>query len=87
MMVMHRGQWSVAEAKARLSELLERARSAGPQTITRNGRETAVVVSVEEWKRRTERRGTLADFLNASPLPGSGLSLRRPKHRGRKLSL
>jgi prevent-host-death family protein len=64
--------WTVAEAKAKFSQVIERART-GPQTITRNGRPAAVVVSVEEWQRRTSRAGTLADFLAASPLRGSGL--------------
>ena len=42
------GNWTVAKAKARLSQLIEQARSKGPQTITRHGRAEAVVVSVEE---------------------------------------
>jgi antitoxin (DNA-binding transcriptional repressor) of toxin-antitoxin stability system len=33
--------WSVADAKARLSELLDRAIDSGPQAITRRGREIA----------------------------------------------
>lgn len=69
--------WSVANAKARLSEVLDRARSEGPQTITRNGRTAAVVVSAEEWERRTKQRGSLGDFLANSPLKGSGLNLER----------
>lgn len=79
--------WTVAEAKAKLSEVLERAASDGPQTITRNGRKTAVVVAVEEWERKTRRRGTLADFFAASPLRGSGLKIRRRKDRPRKINL
>ena len=70
--------WNVASAKARFSEMLERARTQGPQTITRNGRDTAVVVSVEEWERRTKPRVPLGDFLANSPLRGSGLDLERP---------
>ena len=34
--------WTVAEAKAKFSEIIERAMSEGPQTITRNGRTAAV---------------------------------------------
>jgi prevent-host-death family protein len=30
--------WSVAEAKARFSEMIERALTDGPQTITRKGK-------------------------------------------------
>jgi hypothetical protein len=29
--------WTVAEAKARLSEVIDRAATKGPQTVTRNG--------------------------------------------------
>lgn len=72
-------QWTVAEAKARLSELIARAAAAGPQQITRNGKPAAVVVSVDEWERKTRREGTLADFFAASPLCDSGLSVERDR--------
>jgi prevent-host-death family protein len=79
--------WSVAEAKARLSEVIDRALKQGPQTITRNGRPTVVVVSTEEWTRRTGRKGTLAEFFAASPLPGSGLEIERPPGGTREVEL
>lgn len=69
--------WTVAEAKARLSELLERARNQGPQTITRRGRVAAVVVSPQEWERRSKRVGNLAEFLLNSPLRDSGIAIAR----------
>jgi prevent-host-death family protein len=84
---MSDGKWTVAEAKARFSELLETARSHGPQTITRNGREAAVIVSPEEWDRKTRRSGSLAEFLKDSPLRGSGLQTTRLKGRPRKTAL
>jgi len=55
--------WTVAEAKAKFSELLDKAKSQGPQKITKHGRTTAVVVAAEEWDRKAERRGNLAEFL------------------------
>lgn len=79
--------WSVAEAKARLSEVIERAVAGDPQTITRNGREAVVVVDAVEWKRRTERKGTLADFLAASPLRKAGLDIQRIKGRLRDVDV
>ena len=79
--------WTVAEAKAKFSEVIERALSDGPQTITRNGRTTAVVVGAEEWERKTKRVGNLAEFFAASPLRGSGLKFRRSKERARKIEL
>src|SRR6266436_10084398 len=79
--------WTVAEAKAKFSQVIERAMSEGPQTITRKGRTAAVVVGAEEWQRKTKRVGNLAEFFAASPLRGSGLKLRRLKDRARKISL
>jgi prevent-host-death family protein len=79
--------WTVAEAKAKFSEIIERAMSDGPQTITRNGREAAVVVGVEEWQRKTKRVGNLAEFFAESPLRESGLKIRRLKGQPRKINL
>ena len=84
---MSEDTWTVAEAKAKLSEVLKRAQSDGPQTITRHGRRTAVVVAAEEWERKTKRRGNLAEFFAASPLRGSGLKIERIRGRLRKVDL
>lgn len=79
--------WTIAEAKAKFSEVIDRAETEGPQTITRNGRTTAVIVGAEEWQRKTRRVGNLAEFFAASPLRGSGLRLRRKKDRPSKINL
>lgn len=79
--------WTVARAKARLSEVIERAMAGEPQTITRNGKTAVVVVDADEWKRRTERKGTLADFLAASPLRDAGLATSRIKGRLRDVDI
>ena len=79
--------WTVAEAKAKFSEMIERAMSEGPQTISRNGKTAAVVVGAEEWERKTKRVGNLAEFFAASPLRGSRLKIHRLKHRPRKITL
>ena len=71
--------WTVAEAKAKFSEVLEKAEKEGPQRITRRGEETAVVVSKKEWERRTKRKGTLLEFFANSPLRGSGIKIERMK--------
>ena len=49
----------------------------GPQVITRRGEEIAVVVSIEEWYRKSNRSGSLAEFLAASPFRDSGLEISR----------
>jgi prevent-host-death family protein len=79
--------WTVAEAKAKFSEVIDRALTQGPQTITRKGRPTAVIVGAEEWERKSTRVGNLAEFLAASPLRGSGLRLPSRKSRPRKIRL
>jgi prevent-host-death family protein len=80
-------EWPVAAVKARLSEVIDRVISQGPQTITRNGRQVAVIVSVEEWERKTKRKGNLAEFFAASPLRNSGLRIERPKDGPREIDL
>jgi len=84
---MSTGTWTVAEAKAKFSRLVEEARARGPQTITRNGRVAAVVVAAEEWERKVKRRGNLAEFLLASPLRGSGAKIGALPIRLRKTGL
>lgn len=79
--------WTVSEAKAKLSEVIERATSDGPQTITRNGRTAVVVVSADEWERKTKRKGNLAEFFANSPLRASGVKIRRLPGRLRKADL
>ena len=79
--------WTVVEAKAKFSDLIERALSDGPQTITRNGRSAVVVVSLQEWQRKTRRVGNLAEFFAASPLRASGLKVNRRKDRPRDVEL
>ncbi len=79
--------WSVAAAKAKFSEVIDRALSEGPQTITRNGRSAVVVVAADEWERKTKRSGNLAEFFARSPLRGSRLRLDRMKDGPRDLDL
>jgi prevent-host-death family protein len=80
------GTWTLAVAKARLSEVVDRAQ-ASPQTITRNGKPSAVIVSAEEWARKTLRKGTLAEFLLASPLRGADIELERQRDTPRDVPL
>lgn len=78
--------WTLAIAKARFSEVVDRAQ-AGPQIITRNGKPSAVIVSADEWARKTVRKGTLAEFLLASPLRGADVDLERRRDTPRSVKL
>ena len=84
---MGTGTWTVAEAKAKFSKVIDKARSTGPQAITKYGHTAVVVASAEEWERKTHRRGDLAEFFAESPLRGSGLKAPRTKDAPRKVDL
>ena len=47
----------------------------------------AVIVSAEEWERKSRRKGNLAEFFAASPLRGSGLVVERAKDRPHRVKL
>ncbi len=81
--------WSVARAKARLSEVVAETRR-GPQRITKRGRPVAVVVSAEAFENlRPEGSGPhpMRAFLARSEelREGGTLDLKLPARRaGRK---
>ncbi len=83
----HDRAWGVADAKARFSEMIDRALSEGPQTVTRKGRRTVIVVSADEWDRRARRQGNLAEFFATSPLRGSRLEIERLPDGPRDITL
>ncbi len=84
--------WGMAKAKAQLSELVHEAEKCGPQIISRSGREVAVVLSLEEWKKEKVPAagtiepgvGSLARILLNSPLRGSGFTIPGLRERKRK---
>jgi antitoxin Phd len=82
-------RWQLQTAKARFSELFRKARSEGPQYVTRQGKEAVVVVGEEEFERlkRRKRKTTLVQFFAESPLVGSGIDLERKPDFGRKVKL
>ena len=69
--------WQLQDAKNKLSELIDRAQTEGPQVITRHGVEVAVVMPYTGYKKLTAPRQRLGDFLLASPLRKSGLVISR----------
>jgi len=59
--------WQVQEAKTKLSEVIERARTEGPQTITRHGKVRAMVLSIEDYEGLKRPEPNLIDFLLNGP--------------------
>lgn len=58
--------WNLAEAKNKLSEVVNLALTEGPQTITRR-KDAVVVVSAAEYAELTGRRRSFKDFLTSGP--------------------
>ncbi len=79
--------WALQDAKNRLSEVVNNAVREGPQTITRRGKETAVVISMEDFRQLTTSPGSLVSFFRKSPLAGVGLALERNQDDGREVIL
>ena len=84
---MSKAKWQLQEAKNRLSEVVRKARSEGPQIITLHGADAAVVVSARDFGRLARRKGRLVDFFRKSPLVGVELEFSRSKDAGRKIEL
>jgi prevent-host-death family protein len=79
--------WQLQDAKNKLSEVVDRAIAEGPQVLTRRGREAAVVISMDDFRRLTRPKESLVSFLRASPLVGVDLDLERVDDYGRKVEL
>ena len=80
------GSWQLHDAKNRLSQVISEAKDAA-QIITVRGREAAVILSVDEYRRLTRPRTSLVTFLRESPLAGVELDLERTDDPGREVEL
>ena len=69
--------WQLQDAKNRFSEVVDEALARGPQVITRRGKETAVVLSYDEYRRLNVRRTKLSEFFRKSPLVSADLDVMR----------
>jgi len=85
-----RAHWQLQTAKARFSELFRRARSEGPQLITRRDKEGVVMISDEQYERlvgKAHQPRSLLRFFRESPLVGIELDLERDRDQGRDIEL
>jgi prevent-host-death family protein len=82
--------WQLQTAKARFSEVFQRARTKGPQRITRQGKEGVVMISDEQYERlvgKAHQPKSLVQFFRESPFVGVELDLEREKDTGRDIDL
>jgi antitoxin Phd len=79
--------WQLQTAKARLSEVIKKASSEGPQTITQHGEPTAVIISTEDYANLKKPRSGFVEFMRKSPLLGIEIDLKREQTLSRKTDI
>jgi prevent-host-death family protein len=78
--------WQVQEAKARFSEVVDKACTEGPQIITRHGAERAVVLSIDEYRALISGEPDFKAHLLGGP-KFEEFSIERDKDTGRPVKL
>lgn len=78
--------WQLQTAKQHFSELVERARTEGPQVVTKHGKDAVVVVSAEDYQRLMGSEPSLVEFIRSAP-DFELLDLRRASDTGRDVAL
>ncbi len=69
--------WQLQEAKNRFSEVVDEAIEHGPQVITRRGVETAILLSIADYRKMAMGATSITEFFRNSPLVGEDLDLSR----------
>lgn len=70
--------WSITEARANISKLVDEALNHGPQRIERRESERVVIVAESDWNRLAYEYPTIADLILNAPLSPDDLPERRP---------
>ena len=79
-------QWSLHDAKARLSEVVRVALEQGPQEITLRGDPAVVVVSITDYRRLIQPKSSFIDLIRHSPFQEVELDLRREQTLAREIT-
>src|SRR5208283_892863 len=81
-------RWKLEDAKARFSEVVRLAGTAGPQLVTVRGREAAVILAPEEYKRLLpKQKGELPFLFLLQELGLSSVDVEREADLGREIDL
>jgi len=60
-------KWQMQEAKAKFADVVRQAAAEGPQIVTYRGADTAVVLSIDEYRRLEAKRPSFVDYLLSGP--------------------
>ena len=78
--------WQLQEAKNKFSLVVDNALAQGPQTVTRHGEPTVMVVWMAEFKKARPKK-SLVQMLLGSPLRGLDVDFERQKDFPREVEL
>jgi prevent-host-death family protein len=79
--------WPLRDAKNRFSQVAKAAVLYGPQRVTKNGKDSVVILSAKDYEQLQKPEIELVSFFKKSPLAGSGIDVTRSQDRGRSAEL
>jgi len=79
--------WQLQEAKNKFSNLVDKARHDGPQFVTKHGKESVVIIAIEDYQKLNKPTSDLISFFKKSPLSDINLDLTRDRSSSRDIEL
>ena len=79
--------WQLQDAKNKFSKFVDKAHHDGPQIVTKHGKESVVIIAIEDYQKLNKPKSDLVSFFNTSPLSGICLDLSRDKSSSRDTEL
>lgn len=80
-------KWQLQEAKNRFSEVVRKASEEGPQTVTKHGKDSVVVLSADDYRKLEQPITSLVEFFQKSPLSKLEIDIKRDKSHSRDVEL
>lgn len=79
--------WQLQEAKSKFSELVKKAATEGPQTVSVRGQDQVVVISKKDYEELFGSKKSFLQLMFDSPLKDIELDLERNKSTPRDIQL
>jgi prevent-host-death family protein len=86
-MITKSKKWQLQEAKNKFSELVRKASEEGPQTVTKHGKDSVVILSAEDYRKLEKPKTSLVEFFRNSPLSEVELDTKRDPSPARDVEL
>lgn len=86
-MITKSKKWQLQEAKNRFSEVVRKASEEGPQTVTKHGKDSVVILSADDYRKLEQPKTSLIEFFQKSPLSKVEIDLKREKSQVRSFEL